>query len=166
MNGKHQYEEALKYLESPASYPGLAIRPRAQTLLRIWRFPSFQPWSSWALLEELEQVFLRRVTWDKRHPASLTPATYGSEVLVESATYEPLLSRLRAVQVLPFIPVSTFGIDGTLCGIEIGAVFDVSARLIWWETPPAEWSELHSWHLAAVREFDALLPASTPSVVR
>jgi hypothetical protein len=164
MSTGHQYEKALRLLESPASYPGLAERARARVSLRIWRYPSFEPCSSWALVEASKSVFLRRVTWDQRHPLSTEPVTYGSEVPIKPHLYEPLLAQLRSIQLPPFIAVATLGIDGTSYGVEIGA-FGLSARLSWWETPPREWAALHSWHADAVARFDALLPASTPSVV-
>ena len=65
MRNHEQDLKALQVLESPESYPSLTERPFARTLLRIWRYPSFEPYSSWALIQASSQVFLRRVTWDK-----------------------------------------------------------------------------------------------------
>jgi hypothetical protein len=160
----NQLEKALRLLESPASYAGLAERPYANVLLRIWRYPSFHPYSSRAIIEASKQMFLRRVTWDQSHTLSIEPVTFGSEVPVEVFHLEPLLAQLKSIRLPPFITVPTLGIDGTPYGIEVGS-FTLSARLSWWETPPREWSELHTWHAQAIAGFEALLPASTTSVV-
>lgn len=164
MSTHEQYLKALKVLEAPESYPNLAVRPYTHTLLRLWRYPSFEPYSSWALIEARSQVFLRRVTWDQSHVLG-TPVTFGSEVQIEAPAYEGLVSRLRDIQLPPFITVATGGIDGTSYGVEIGA-FRYSARLSWWQTPPAEWAALESWHSDAIEKFDGLLPASTPGIGR
>lgn len=165
MRNHEQDLKALRVLESPESYPGLTKRSFARTLLRLWRYPSFEPYSSWALIEASSQMFLRRVTWDKSK-ISVTPVTYGSEAPIEALAYEGLLSRLREIQLPPFIAVATLGIDGTSYGIEIGAFFGRSARLSWWETPPPEWAALGTWHSEAVEKFDGLLPARTPTIAR
>ena len=157
----NQFEKALRILESSASYPGLPQYRHSCVSLRIWEYPSFQPYSSWAIIEASKQMFLRRVTW--HHIPSIEPITFGSEVPIEPTQLEPLLAQLKSIQIPPFIRVPTVGIDGTTYGIEIRS-FRVSARLSWWETPPAEWAALQSWHAQAVATFEALLPASTPSV--
>jgi hypothetical protein len=166
MSGHEQYLKAMQMLEAPERYPGLAERPYARTLLRLWRYPSFEPYSSWALIETKSQVFLRRVTWDQTHVLGM-PVTFGSEAPIEAQApaYEELLARLRDIQLPPFIKVATCGIDGTSYGVEIGA-FGLSARLSWWETPPPEWAALVSWHAETVEKFDGLLPASTPDIYR
>ena len=160
-----QYLKGLQLLESPASYPSLGERPYARTLVRLWRYPSFEPYSSWALIEAKSQVFLRRVTWDKSQWLDFTPVTFGSEVLIEAPAYEGLLSRLREIQLPPFINFNRLGLDGVTYGIEI-SVFGLSARLSWWDTPPPEWAALGTWHAEAIEKFDGLLPTSTPSIGR
>lgn len=154
-----RFEKARRLLEAPGSYPGLAERPHAHVSLRIWRYPSFSPWSSWAIIEASKEMFVRRVTWDQSL-LSIEPVTYGSEAPIELSHLEPLLAELKNIELPPFMSVPTVGIDGTTYGIEIG-VFRLSARLSWWETPPAEWAALHRWHAEAIARFDALLPEST-----
>jgi hypothetical protein len=161
MSSREQDLKAMQLLESPASYPGLAERPNARILVRLWRYPSFEPYSSWALIESKSQVFLRRVTWDKSQWLFTTPDTFGSEVLIEAPAYEGLLSRLREIQLPPFINLASLGIDGITYGIEIN-LFGLSTRLSWWNTPPPEWAALGTWHAEAIEKFDGLLPASTP----
>lgn len=159
----NQFEKALRILESPASYPGLAKHSRAHVSLRVWQYPSFLPYSSWAIIEASKHLFLRRITWDQSQILSTGPVTFGSEVPIEPFHLEPLLAQLESIQIPPFISVATVGIDGTTYGIEVGS-FRLSARVSWWETPPAEWAALHSWHAQAVAAFEAFLPASTPSL--
>jgi hypothetical protein len=165
MSSHEQYLKAIQMLESPQSYPGLAERPHARTLLRIWRYPSFYPYSSWALIETKSQVFLRRVTWDKSQTPAITPDTFGSEVAIEASAYEGLFSRLRDIQLRPFITVARLGLDGVTHGVEI-SVFGLFARLSWWNTPPPEWAALGTWHAEAIEKFDGLLPTSTPDILR
>jgi len=160
-----QYLKGLQVLESPESYPSLAERAYASTLVRLWRYPSFEPYSSWALIEAKSQVFLRRVTWDKSQWLDITPVTFGSEVLIEAPAYEGLLSRLREIQLPPFINFNHLGLDGITYGIEI-SVFGLSASLSWWNTPTPEWAALGTWHAEAIEKFDGLLPTSTPSIGR
>ena len=154
--------KAMQMLELPESYPSLAERPFARTLLRIWRYPSFGPYLSWALIQASSQMFVRRVTWDKSDMLAVTPVTFGSEVAIEEPAYEGLLLRLREMQLPPFITVARLGLDGTTYGIETSA-FGLSARLSWWQDPPPEWAALGIWHAEAVEKFDGLLPASTPT---
>lgn len=162
---RNLHDQALRLLESPLGYPGLPDHPRVRVLLRVWRYPSFQPYASWTLAQAREEVFLRRITWDQRHPLADTPVTFGAEVVIQAQAYEPLLSTLRSIQLPPFIPANPAGIDGTTYGVELRD--DVgSTGIAWWQTPPAEWAELGRWHSDAVAAFEALLPASTPSVRR
>lgn len=152
--------KAMQMLESPESYPGLAERRFARTLVRIWRYPSFGPYSSWTLIQVKSQMFLRRVIWDRSDMLAITPVTFGSEAQIEAPAYEGLLLRLREMQLSPFITVARLGLDGTTYGIET-SVFGLAARLSWWETPPPEWAALGTWHAEAVETFAGLLPAST-----
>jgi hypothetical protein len=163
MRNHEQDLKAMQLLESPESYPGLAVRPYARTLLRVWRYPSFEPYSSWALIEAKSHVFVRRVTWDRSQTQTVTPETFGSEVPIEAQAYEGLLSRLREIQLPPFMTVARLGLDGVSYGVEV-AVFGLSARLSWWQTAPPEWAGLESWHSEAIEKFDGLLPVSTPSI--
>lgn len=165
MRSHEQYLKAMQMLESPESYPGLTERPHARTLLRIWRYPSFEPYSSWALIEARSQVFLRRVTWDKSELLAITPDTFGCEAPVEAQAYEGLLARLREIQLPSFISEVRLGIDGVTYGVEVAA-FGLSARFSWWNTPPPQWAALESWHSEAIETFDGLLPVSTPSIDR
>jgi hypothetical protein len=162
---RNHHDEAVRMLESPLGYPGLPDRSFARVLLRVWRYPSFQPYASWALIQARTEFFLRRITWDQRHPLADTPVTYGAEVEIDTSVHEPLLAGLRGIRLPPFIPASTVGIDGTTYGVEAGDYMR-SARVAWWETPPAEWAGLGLWHAEAIARFEALLPASTPSVRR
>jgi hypothetical protein len=165
MSTTTQYEEALALLERPDTYPGLAKRKHSLVLLRVWQYPSFHPCSSWAVIQDAKNFFLRRVTLEQRHPFTPERATYGAEVPLQSSVFNALATELRAIELAPFIAVSTLGIDGTSYGVEVGG-FALSTRLSWWETPPQNWASLEQWHAHAVAQFEALLPASTPSIER
>ena len=153
----------LHLLEHPAEYPGLALLMPPRVLLRVWRYPSFEPWCSWAVLEADGSLFLRRIAWDHRRLVISDPITYGSEVLIERSTFDSLSSELHDIELMPFAPVSTLGIDGTTYGVEVGD-FGVSARLSWWASPPADWVPVQEWHERAVALFESLLPAQTTSL--
>ena len=86
-------------------------------------------------------------------------------MLIEAPAYEGLLSRLREIQLPPFITSNRLGLDGITYGIEI-SVFGHSARLSWWNTPLPEWAALGTWHAEAIEKLDGLLPTSTPSIGR
>ncbi|MCL2310261.1 MAG: hypothetical protein FWC42_08335 [Proteobacteria bacterium] len=131
--------------------------------LRLWRYPSFQPSASWAVLQADNALFLRRITWDHRHPVIVEPITYGCEVPLASDVFETVLRSLQAIKLPPFVPVSTIGIDGTSYGLEINS-FALSARYNWWESPPEAWTQLEEWHGSTTAQFEDLLPASTPSL--
>lgn len=162
---RNHHDQAVRMMESPLEYRGLPHHPLARVLLRVWRYPSFQPYASWALIQARKDVLVRRVTWDQRHPLADTPVTFGCEAVVETALHEALTSALRDIRLPPFVSATTAGIDGTTYGVDFGGYMR-SARLSWWEQPPAEWAELGAWHEQAIARFDALLPASTPAARR
>jgi len=169
MINNDQHARAMVLLENPTKYPGLPAKKNALMRLRLWRYPSFQPSSSWAVLQVDEALFLRRITWDHRRPmtvpsnmATAEPVTYGCEAPIASAVFETVLHSFQAMKLPPFVPVSTCGIDGTSYGFEMSS-FALSARFSWWESLPAAWSQLEEWHSSTIAQFEDLLPANTPS---
>ncbi len=148
-------------LEHPERYPGLAERKLPRVLLRIWCYPSFDPYRSWAAIQAREGLFLRRIVWDQGRTGRLKPTTYGSEVPLEHSVFDELVADLQAIELPPFLAVSTIGLDGTSYGVETGS-YMLSARLAWWQTPPEAWEPLRNWHARASALFDSLLPTATP----
>ncbi len=80
---------------------------------------------------------------------------------MENAVFAALQQELQAIELPPFLTVSSIGIDGTLYGVEVGGHMR-SARLAWWETPPKSWEPLQGWHGRTAALFDSMLPAATP----
>lgn len=150
---------ARALLDRPEAYPGLVEHRNARQLLRLWRYPSFEPWCSWAVIKARSGLFLRRVVWDRLDRSGMPqPVTYGCEAPLQQEMVELVLGELAAVRLVPFPTASALGLDGTGYGVEqdIGLR---SARLTWWDVHPEDWAPLHRWHERTAARFDALLPA-------
>ncbi|WP_342236809.1 hypothetical protein [Inquilinus sp. OTU3971] len=151
-------DQAHALLDHPETYPGLVQHRDARRLLRLWRYPSFEPYCSWVVIEARSGLFLRRVVWDQRRQ-DLEPATYGSETVLRQAEIAEVLAELAAIRLAPFPTMRILGLDGTGCGVEQGEGFG-SARLEWWDLRhPEDWAPLHRWHERTAARFDTLLPA-------
>jgi hypothetical protein len=152
-----------EFLEPPENYPGLVERARASVCLRVWLYPSFEPQRSWAVIRAKEGLFLRRIVWDqqRRGGGLRPPDTYGSETPLANSVFDMLQAELQAIELPPFLPVPTIGVDGTSYGVETGSYMP-SARLAWWHTLPEAWGPLRNWHARAAALFDSLLPPATP----
>jgi len=150
--------QAHALLDHPETYPGLVQHRDARRLLRLWRYPSFEPYCSWAVIEARSGLFLRRVIWDqRRHDPE--PVTYGSEAVLRQEEYAAVLAELAAIKLAPFPTIRILGLDGTGYGVEQGDGFR-SARLEWCDLHhPEDWAPLHQWHERTAARFDALLPA-------
>ncbi len=60
--------KALATLRRPFDAPGFVSLLRPALRLIVWRYPAFEPFQSWSLIEELsvgDVSVLRRVTWDR-----------------------------------------------------------------------------------------------------
>ena len=88
------------------------------------------------------------------------PVVFGAEVKIPKRDVARLLAELEAIEIPPFVPVSTFGIDGVSFGIEYGQRI-ASASISWWGDPPEPWKVLAFWHARTLEAFQDLLPAST-----
>jgi hypothetical protein len=151
---------AVSLLEHPESYPGLAIRERARVKLRVWRYPSFEPFASWAVLQASGSLFVRRVLWDQAQMQLPEPVTYGSEAPCEEAVFGELIAKLASIALPPFVVTGGIGLDGTRCGV---AVEDNMSSFCanWWEEHPHEWAPLREWHAKAVAALERVLPSPT-----
>jgi hypothetical protein len=166
MNSVNHEKAAIHLLENPSDYPGLVTRDVMSVEIRIWVFHSFEPYRSWSVHRErkTEKRFLRRVVWDQRQRVLTTePRTFGAESPIETSVVLALKEELSSLRLPPFIPVNTTGLDGITYGVELGS-FALSARLSWWCSPPDEWALLARWHAEAVKQFESLLPQTTPSI--
>ena len=151
-------EQAHALLDHPETYPGLVQHRDAHRLLRLWRYPSFEPCCSWAVIEARSGLLLRRVVWDQGRQ-DLEPVTYGSETVLRQEELVAVLAELAAIRLAPFPTMRILGLDGTGYGVEQDDGFG-SARLEWWDLRhPEDWAPLHRWHELTAARFDALLPA-------
>lgn len=163
MNRTAQEGNATGLLENPLRYPGLPRKKSPKVLLRVWRYPAFEPHCSWTVIEDKKQYFLRRVVWDQR-TGGISPDAkkmYGAEAQLDESVLDALQEGLWAITLPAFILVNTVGIDGVSNGIEVGN-YMASARFSWWCDPPTEWAPLQAWHNEAIQVFERLLPSSTP----
>ncbi len=161
MTNTNQHSKATQFLDNPLQYPGLPEKKFPRVLLRIWRYPAFEPYCSWAVIEEKKQYFLRRIVWDQlSRVQSPDPEMYGAETLIEKSIVDELMGQLQQIKLPAFIPVNTIGLDGVTNGVEVGD-YTASARLSWWGEPPAEWAGLRLWHDKAVKVFEGLVPVCT-----
>ena len=155
-----QEERATQLLENPLLYPGLPQKKRPRVLLRLWHYPAFEPHASWVIIEDDTKYFLRRVVWDQRVDiVSPEPQTYATEAPINKCVLDELMNKLQGIELPPFIPVDTVGIDGVRNGLEFGS-YMASARLSWWCDPPPQWAPLQSWHNDAIDVLEQLLPSS------
>jgi hypothetical protein len=150
-----EYAQGHQFLENSLGYPGLVDRARDRIRLRVWRYPSFEPHSSWSMIEAKSGLFLRRVIWEQRRDF-----TYGSETPFERPVYDKLCLDLENIEVTPFEAFEGIGLDGTRYGIERFSSF-TSSKISWWESPPPGWTALQRWHQKAIEIFDSVLPMST-----
>jgi hypothetical protein len=154
-------EDSRQQLERPLEFAGLVRRPRATQEVRIWRAPSFDPESSWTIVADQGEWFVRRIVYLRRLAAKeIWHDTFASEAGLPEALALSLLRDLRAISIPPFVKVSGIGLDGARYGIEIrGFMTDVT--LSWWGKAPEDWDALRAWYEIAIGALEAQLPPST-----
>jgi hypothetical protein len=151
-------EEARWLLERPLDYPGLVERRGASQEVRIWRSPSFDPESSWTIIEDKGEWYVRRVVYVQRSVAGeFWHDTFASEGRLAEALALSLIRDLRAIRIEPFVKLGGLGLDGATHGVET-TTFMVQVRLSWWGKAPEEWSALRSWYRAAIGVLEGQLP--------
>ena len=161
-------EDARRLLERPLDYPGLVQRRRARQEVRIWRAPSFDPESSWTIIADKSEWFVRRVVHvrsevlgQERRP-EMRHDTFASEARLAEPLALSLIRDLRAICIMPFVKVSGLGLDGATYGVETSS-FKALVRLSWWGKAPEEWGALRSWYGATIGVLESqLLPSTTP----
>jgi hypothetical protein len=154
-------ENARRLLERPLDYPGLVQRRGANQEVRIWRAPSFDPESSWTIIADKSEWFVRRVVYVRRSAAGeIWHDTFASEARLAEPVALSVVRDLRAICIVPFVKLSGLGLDGTAYGIETGS-FMAQVRLSWWGKAPEEWGALRSWYAATIGVLESQLPPST-----
>lgn len=159
--------KARRLLLEPDRHPGLIARNEHQRKLLIWCFPSFQPYSSWALYHEKqrnkdEAFYVRRLQWDGMFelPRSTDePTVFGGDSRIADETAHSLIAGMQSVKFEALCTVPLTGCDGTTCGISTGSSPN-TAVLQWWSVAPQEWTPLRAWFDLAVAAFEAALPES------
>lgn len=145
MDRVKQQNKAYMLLEDALKYPGLANRSMITKKIRLWVYPSFEPFVSWTVFGSGKEFFARRVIWDQRKVVlTEEPQTFGAEVRIDESVIEEIQATLGRLELKPFIPVNTLGIDGTAQGVEYGGHVP-SAKLSWWGEPEQSWEPLANW---------------------
>ena len=154
-------EEARRLLERPLDYPGLVERRGASQELRVRRSPSFDPESSWTIIEDEGEWYVRGVVCVRRSTAgTIWHDTFASEGRLAEPVAVSLIRDLRAICIVPFVKRGGAGLDGATYGIETADVI-TQVRLSWWGKALEEWSALRSWYEFAIGVLEAQLPPST-----
>jgi len=155
------YEKGQKILMSAETYNGLVARSTTDVVMRIWSFPSIEPYKSWTVFKDKKNYFLRSIVWDQLAKIFTTDLiTYGTEKQVGEDIIDPLLNELESIKIPPFENVNTIGLDGVTSGVErVNRM--VSASVNWWCDTPNTWKPLQLWHENAIIQLDKFLPICT-----
>lgn len=163
MHDEARYRAAEALLMRAEDHPQLQPLRNSVVLLRLWQQPSFTAWISWTVIRAQTGLVLRRLVWHRDVPESVSsePVIAGADALLPLDQWKPMLARLHAFEFKPFALDDVSGRDGTTSGVELMRA-EGSARLSWWEGPPAGWEGLAAWHAQAIAAFQALLPVNIP----
>jgi hypothetical protein len=150
---------AKSYLSRPLEAAPLVGVSRASAFVLIWRYPAFEPYRSWALLQGWagnDEVWLvRRTTWDR--PVDYLRAADPSKQAALMADPDPaptvevldartsgdlaqeLLRRVGELTITSLLVSDSIFLDGVVNGIETqhGQV-----HLEWWCEGPPAWRRL------------------------
>lgn len=158
-------DAATDLLLRPEAFPSLPQRHAMERKLLLWRLPSFEPHSSWALyhLQREKRHLVRRLEHDPSRGIPLNaddPHIFGTESPFPSAEAQELLEKLEAINAPMFRMPKVIGMDGTMFGLHVGNIFQ-GTRVNWWSAGTDEWSPLVQFFEATVKTFEAILPRST-----
>ena len=152
--------EARQLLEEPQHYAGFAVRKTAKPVLRLWRYPSFDPMASWALVRDEDAHVVRRVVCSPVSEAiagtdsfELRYDTFGTEAVLPAETVDALVSKLTGIVLPPFVRRHRAGLDGCSYGVQWGDPQE-EVRLTWWRQSPSDWAEFRHWYAHAVITFE------------
>jgi hypothetical protein len=138
----------------------LIERFRSIPVCQFLILPSFDNPVSWDVIEVVSrkdgpQTRLYRSTWRMdaddqamsspierlKHPRPYKPTLETNWVLVDSASLEPILSKIRNIRIPLMLAEASAGCDGTTFELAGGDPF-CNARIGWWCDLPKEWQEL------------------------
>lgn len=113
-----QEKKGYELVRNAFAYPGFKERKGEHEGMRVWVYPSFQPFVSYSISKFREGFFLRRVIWDYgTKTITEEPQTYCSEIEVQESVFSELKSTLSEIEVAPFKPAEMLGIDGVRFGV-------------------------------------------------
>ena len=159
---RKEFEElsalAEKCLRGPAKH-----RPYHRTLLRLWRYPSFDQWTSWLVYvpvgryTESDSPIVVEVIWNRRfdyerfsnpmkglaHGFSTAPTVTLREAEVPLVTLNSQLLSLQQISA-PLLIGRSVVLDGEQFGLE---TFGNTAafRLSWWSIAEEAWQPIVCW---------------------
>ncbi len=158
-----QEKKAYQLLEYPENYPGLLKRREFDRKLLLFRYPSFDINTSWALFNANKAFWIRRIEWNRSKwlpSQDAEPFTFGCEISCSAEFAENILSSLSSIAFCPLKQPELIGIDGTIHGIKTGNDW-LSCSLRWWYSPTDDWKPLDQWFEKSVNMFEQILPQST-----
>ena len=147
-------------LENPDRLPEQKGLSRFHVELRLWHYPSFEPYVAWLLYRHRTEksCLLREVVWDKPDEANrmlnplegikrgfiIKPRFRIRDVEIDKEEIDHRLGELQRIEMPVFIENSAFGLDGESSGIARGNGF-LDTRISWWCEGPPEWKTVTSW---------------------
>ena len=157
-------QKGYKLSENSFEYPGMVKRGAAHKSIRIWIYPSFEPFVSFTLAKFKGGFFARRMVWDQRKQVMTDePQTYCAEISIEESVFIELTESLAKINLSPFEPVEMLGIDGVRFGVT-STQFMSESTLDWWGCYPESWSELRAWHDKYLNKLDNLFSECSISI--
>lgn len=157
--------KAEKLLENPYLLPKEAILKFYSPVLRLWTYPSFEPYKVWIFSEpdfrtiRPKNLKIIRAFWDRNedyrrlsHPLEGLKKGFHSEPEIEvrsieitKEVFEQIFCELKQIRFPAFSNYRRImGTDGVQSGIE---TFDLTHRttVSWWSVYPEEWEGLIDW---------------------
>jgi hypothetical protein len=160
MTAQDEHTHARHVLENAETYELLPKHANMHVAARLWHYPTFTPSRSWTVLVTLSALLVRRIVWNPSRTAPALHGFFGSEGRLPLDPWRALMHRLETQTVQPFRQDSGMGRDGDTFGIELPGPLS-SARLTWWQEPPAGWEGVAQCHTEAVALFQSVLPQSS-----
>ncbi len=157
--------KALQMLENPHLLPKDTILKFYQPILRLWIYPSFEPYKIWIFYEpdfrtiQPENLIVSQVVWDRNDDGQrlnnplkglkegfhTEPTFEIKSIEITKETFNRIFNELQQIQFPAFANYrKSVGIDGVSYGIE---TFDFTHRtsISWWSAYPKEWQNLIDW---------------------
>lgn len=165
-------DKALKMLATLDLLPKEAVLKFYQPILRLWIYPSFEPYRVWHFCKpdfktiNPKKIRIIKAVWNRNEDSrrlgdplkglkegfELEPRIEVSSIEIEMEFFETIFDELKQIQFPAFANYrNSIGIDGVRSGIE---TFDFTHRttISWWSVYPTEWQKIVDW-FEKVRKF-------------